>query len=266
MKGSPGNAAFVVRTAWLAESNVWVWEMVDASSGEVTERSWPSHWAGYPTREVAEQAGVARLQEVAGPARMAEALSPPPAARGREEPSAGKRQLGRSVLIVVPRTRVDLYQSLKRSFADDAKAEVVLDRRFKDRRVKTADHDRERRKTDRRRRPDIDAQLKADRWVTVPVLPPTVDLADPDARAILVLCCSSHLVQCSKCQRGYRLGWLRGGHPGAFRCPLCGFDITPAVASHTETCVYWVKRGGLTRKPSTSIDRARPPATSTAAG
>ena len=39
MKGSPGNA-FVVRTAWLAESNVWVWEMVDASSGEVTERSW----------------------------------------------------------------------------------------------------------------------------------------------------------------------------------------------------------------------------------
>jgi hypothetical protein len=265
MKGSPGNA-FVVRTAWLAESNVWVWEMVDASSGEVTERSWPSHWAGYPTREVAEQAGVARLQEVAGPARVAETLSPPPAPRGRQEASAGKRQLGRSVLIVVPRTRVDLYQSLKRSFADDAKAEVVLDRRFKDRRVKSAAPDRDRRKTDRRRRPDIDAQLKADRWVTVPVVPPTVDLSDPDARAILFLCCSSHLVQCSKCQRGYRLGWLRGGDPGVFRCPLCGFDITPAVATHTETCVYWVKRGGLTRKPSTSIDRVRPPATSTATG
>ena len=57
MKGSTGNA-FVVRTAWLAESNVWVWEMVDASSGEVTERSWPSHWAGYSSREIAEQAGV----------------------------------------------------------------------------------------------------------------------------------------------------------------------------------------------------------------
>ena len=265
MKGSPGNAAFVVRTAWLAESNVWVWEMVDASSGEVTERSWPSHWAGYPTREVAEQAGVVRLQEIAGPARVAEALTPSPSPR-REEAVAAKRQLGRSVLIVVPRTRVDLYQSLKRSFADDAKAEVVLDRRFKDRRVKSTANDRERRKADRRRRPDIDAQLKADRWVTVPVLPPTVDLSDPDARAILFLCCSSHLVQCAKCQRGYRLGWLRGGDPGVYRCPLCGFDITPAVATHTETCVYWVKRGGLTRKLSATIDRARPSATSTATG
>jgi hypothetical protein len=266
MKGATGNA-FVVRTAWLAESNVWVWEMVDASSGEVTERSWPSHWAGYPSREIAEQAGVARLNEVAGPARVPETLSPPPALRGREDAAAGKRQLGRSVLIVVPRTRVDLYQSLKRSFADDAKAEVVLDRRFKDRRVQTASRDRERRKNDRRRRPDIDAQLKADRWVTVPVVPPTVDLSDPDARAILFLCCSSHLVQCHKCQRGYRLGWLRGGDPGLFRCPLCGFDITPAVAAHTETCVYWVKRGGLTRKPTTSsVERARPSSTSTAAG
>jgi hypothetical protein len=266
MKGSPGNA-FVVRTAWLAESNVWVWEMVDASSGEVTERSWPSHWAGYPSREGAEQAGVARLQEVAGPARIAETLGPPPPPRGRDHTAGGKRQLGRSVLIVVPRTRVDLYQSLKRSFADDAKAEVVLDRRFRDRRVKPTAQDRERRKTDRRRRPDIDAQLKADRWVTVPIVPPTVDLADPDARAILFLCCSSHLVQCHKCQRGYRLGWLRGGEPGAYRCPLCGFDITPAVAAHTETCVYWVKRGGLTRRPSPSgVERLRPSTTSTATG
>jgi hypothetical protein len=266
MKGSPGNA-FVVRTAWLAESNVWVWEMVDAASGEVAERSWPSHWAGYPSREVAEQAGVARLQEVAGPTRAAETLSPPPAARGREETTVTKRQLGRSVLIVVPRTRVDLYQSLKRSFADDSKAEVVLDRRFKDRRMKPVAHERERRKTDRRRRPDIDAQLKANRWVTVPVVPPTVDLADPDARAILFLYCSSHLVQCQKCQRGYRLGWLRGGDPGSFRCPLCGFDITPAVAAHTETCVYWVKRSGLTRKPSVStLERVRPAVSSTVAG
>jgi hypothetical protein len=266
MKVSPGNA-FVVRTAWLAESNVWVWEMVDASNGEVTERSWPSHWAGYPSRDVAERAGVARLQEVAGASRAPEALTPPPSARARDDgaPTTGKRQLGRSVLIVVPRTRVDLYQSLKRSFADDTKAQVVLDRRFKDRRVKTVEHDRERRKTDRRRRPDIDVQLKADRWVTVPIVPPTVDLCDPDSRAILFLCCSSHVVQCHKCHRGYRLGWLRGNDTRGFRCPLCGFDITPAVAAHTETCVYWVKRG-LSRKPSTNADRLRPPATSTATG
>ena len=262
MKGAPGNA-FVVRTAWLAESNVWVWEMVDATSGEVTERSWPSHWAGYPSRDVAERAGVARLHEVAGPSRAAEMVTPP-TPRGQDDaPPAARRQLGRSVLIVVPRTRVDLYQSLKRSFADDAKAEVVLDRRFKERRVTNGAHDRERRRADRRKRPDIDAQLKADRWVTVPVVPPTVDLSDADARAILFLCCSSHVVQCQKCQRGYRLGWLRGGEPGAFRCPLCGFDITPAVAAHTETCVYWVKRG-LSRKPSKTVDRRRPPAASTA--
>jgi hypothetical protein len=264
MKTSPGNA-FVIRTAWLAESNVWVWEMVDASSGEVTERSWPSHWAGYPSRDVAEQAGAARLHEVASPAHAPEAPSHPPVMRGRDDVGAGRRQLGRSVLIVVPRSRVDLYQSLKRSFADDAKAEVVLDRRFRDRRVKSAAAGRERRKTDRRRRPDIDAQLKADRWVTVPILPPMVDLADPDAQAILFLCCSSHVVQCQHCQRGYRLGWLRGGDPGSYRCPLCGVDITPAVAAHTETCVYWVKRGA-TRRPPMSLERVRPSAASTATG
>jgi hypothetical protein len=265
MQGSPGNA-FVVRTAWLAESNVWVWEMVDATSGEVTERSWPSHWAGYPSRDVAERAGVARLNEIAGPSRAAETLGPSVTTRTREDgPQPGKRQVGRSVLIVVPRTRVDLYQSLKRSFADDAKAEVVLDRRFKERRVQSLQHDRERRRADRRRRPDIDAQLKANRWVTVPVVQPTVDLSDADARAILFLCCGSHVVQCQQCQRGYRLGWLRGGEPSTFRCPLCGFDITPAVAAHTETCVYWVKRG-LSRKPSATVDRRRPPASSTATG
>jgi hypothetical protein len=255
MKTSPGNA-FVVRTAWLAESNVWVWEMVDASSGEVTERSWPSHWAGYPSRDVAEQAGVARLQEVASPSRAPEAVSHPTVARPREEPGPGRRQLGRSVLIVVPRSRVDLYQSLKRSFADDAKAEVVLDRRFRDRRVRNAAPGRERRKNDRRRRPDIDAQLKADRWVTVPIVPPSVDLADPDARAILFLCCSSHVVQCQHCERGYRLGWLRGSDPGTYRCPLCGFDITSVVAAHTETCVYWVKRGA-NRRGVTPLARMR---------
>jgi hypothetical protein len=265
MKAAPGNA-FVVRTAWLAESNVWVWEMVDASSGEVTERSWPSHWAGYPSRDVAERAGVARLAEIGGHARPAGTLTPSPSPRPRDEVTpVTTRSQGRSVLIVVPRTRVDLYQSLKRSFADDTKAEVVLDRRFKERRVKAADHIRERRRTERRRRPDIDAQLKADRWVTVPVVPPTVDLSDPDARAILFLCCSSHVVHCHKCQRGYRLGWLRGGDSGGFRCPLCGFDITPAVAAHTETCVYWVKRG-VSRKPSTSIDRLRSAAASGASG
>jgi hypothetical protein len=262
MKRAPGNA-FVVRTAWLAESNVWVWEMVDATSGEVTERSWPSHWAGYPSRDVAERAGVARLQEVGGPARSAQTLAPPPSPRGRDGAAAGTRPAGRSVLIVVPRTRIDLYQSLKRSFADDAKAEVVLDRRFKDRRVKSVGHDRERRRADRRRRPDIDAQLKADRWVTVPVASPTVDLSDPDARAILFLCCSSHVVQCHGCQRDYRLGWLRGGDPGVFRCPLCGVDITAVVAAHTETCVYWVKRGPSRKSP---LDRRRPPAASSATG
>ena len=261
MNGSPGNGV-VVRTAWLAESNVWVWEMVDASTGDVVERSWPSHWAGYPSRDVAERAGVARLEEVAGRARAPETLTPPPL-RGRDEPA--RRPPARSVLIVVPRTRVDLYQSLKRSFADDTKAEVVLDRRFKDRRVRSTEIPRDRRKGDRRRRPEVDEQLKADRWVTVPIVPPTVDLSDPDARAILFLCCTSHVVQCHKCQRGYRLGWLRGGDPGVFRCPLCGFDITPAVAAHTETCVYWAKRG-LTRKPSATLDRHRPPGASSAIG
>lgn len=259
MNSTPGNA-LVVRTAWLTEATVWVWEIVDACSGHAIEKSWPLHWAGYDTREVAEHAGVARLRELAGIPGSARGPSSGASAHGRDVAvGGGARHAGRSVLIVVPRSNVDLYQSLKRTFADDAKAEVVLDRRFKERRARSSDHDVERRKEDRRRRPEIDAQLRAGRWVTVPIVSQAVSFSDPDARAILFLCCSAHVVRCQKCQNTYRLGSLPRTDPGLFPCPLCGFDITPAVEAHTATCAYWLSRGA-SRKPSTALESPRPPA------
>lgn len=264
MNDAPGNG-LVVRTAWLADSDVWVWEIFDARSGRVMESSWPSHWTGYDGRDVAQRAGVARLSELAGVSGTARAGSSAPSVPGRDGTSLiGPRQAGRSVLILVPRTRVDLYHALKRSFADDARAEVILDRRFRDRRVRTSPRDIERRREDRRRRTDIEAQLSGGGSVTVPVFPRAVNFLDPDVRAILSICCSQHVVSCQKCQNTYRLGWLPRTDSGLFSCPLCGFDVTPAVAAHTETCGYWAGRTGG-RKPPTNSDNPRPP-TSTVTG
>jgi len=171
------------------------------------------------------------------------------------------RQGGRSVLILVPRSRVDLYQALKRSFADDPKAKVILDRRFRERRVRTSSPGVERRKGDRRHRTDVEAQLSAGRSVTVPIFIPAVSLVDPDARAILSLCCRQHVIACQKCQSTYRLGWLPRSDSGLFSCPLCGFDITSVVAAHTETCSYWVGRTPSRRL--SAIESPPPPAPTT---
>ena len=102
----------------------------------------------------------------------------------------------RSILIVVPRTGQDACRSLSHTFADDSTVEVIVDRRFKDRREANGVPRPERRQGDRRNRPDADAELKVDRWIAVPRATAKVDFDDPDSKAILFLCCSQHIVPC----------------------------------------------------------------------
>lgn len=208
----------IVRTAWLAEPSVWIWEIFDPASQQVIENCWAAGWAGYDGREAAERAGLARLGEL----------------RGGPGPKAASVPQCR--LITVPRGRTALYQTLKRSFADNAIVEVILDRRVKERRAGAAAHEPVRRWGDRGRGSDIDAQLAAGRSAQ------GMQAFDADARAILFLCCSEHLVGCPTCENTYRIRWLPRTDPWLFSCPLCGFDLTGEIGGHTETCLYWASR------------------------
>lgn len=165
-------------------------------------------------------------------------------------------QAARSLLIIVPRDRADLYQSLSRSFTD-ANVQVTVDRRVGDRRAGGSPPKPDRRRADRRSRVAADADLKAGRCVTVPLSASATDLLGPDTRAILFLCCSEHVVGCQSCRNSYRLRWLPRTDPGLCACPLCGNDLTAAVLAHTETCWYWATRRA-TRKPSARIERQYP--------
>jgi len=148
----------------------------------------------------------------------------------------------RALLIVVPKTGLDACRSLQRAFTEDSTVQVILDRRRTDRRVRTDSHEPERRRHDRRRSADGTTALRAARWIAVPRAAGNIDLGDPDARAILFLCCTQHVVPCQGCQNTYRLGWISRGASGTFPCPRCGNDLTPIVAAHAESCPYWAHR------------------------
>lgn len=152
-------------------------------------------------------------------------------------------QAAHSLRIIVPRDRVELCRSLERTFGEDTKVQVIVDRRLGDRRVRTDTYDPDRRQGDRRRRSDIDSALRAGRWVAVPRVAGHIDFLDPDARAILFLCCSEHVVPCQQCQNTYRLRSISPRDTGVFLCPLCGNDLTPTVVAHVQTCRYWTSRG-----------------------
>src|SRR5207245_11094788 len=106
----------------------------------------------------------------------------------------------RSILIVVPRTGQDACRSLSHTFADDSTVEVIVDRRFKDRRAADGAHRPERRPGDRRLRPDADAELKGDRWHAVPRATAKVALDAPASKARLLQLCSQHPVPRPVCQ------------------------------------------------------------------
>jgi hypothetical protein len=68
-------------------------------------------------------------------------------------------QMGRNVFIVSRQHR-DLYTYLRERFASDPAVEVVLDRRFGQRRQRQSPVDAERRRSDRRQRPEVEAELQ----------------------------------------------------------------------------------------------------------
>jgi hypothetical protein len=67
--------------------------------------------------------------------------------------------MGRNVFIVSRQHR-DLYTYLRERFASDPAVEVILDRRFGQRRQRQAPVDAERRRRERRQRPEVEQELQ----------------------------------------------------------------------------------------------------------
>ena len=70
-------------------------------------------------------------------------------------------------VIIVARNDPDLWSHLKENFAGDTRAEVILDRRRGERRQRVQPHTPERRRTERRERPEIDQDLSYRPYVIV---------------------------------------------------------------------------------------------------
>lgn len=79
--------------------------------------------------------------------------------------------MGRT-LFVVSRHHPDLYAYLRERFASDANVEVILDRRLRQRRQRSEAAAVERRRTDRRTRPEVEMELqtRSHAIVTIPDL------------------------------------------------------------------------------------------------
>ena len=165
-----------------------------------------------------------------------------------------------SLVIIVPRAKPELCRSLSHAFGDDANVQVIPDRRLKERRANGDGNGLERRGGDRRLRTDMDAELRAGRWIVVRCASGHVDFLDSKAQAILFLCCSHHAVPCQKCQNTYQLRWIPRADPGAFPCPLCGNDLTPTVVAHAQACRYWARRGTGAKVSTISVSAHEAPA------
>jgi len=69
-------------------------------------------------------------------------------------------------LLIVSREELELYKSLKRTFADTERTQVLLDRRFRERRERPRTPAIERRRADRRSRL-VDTTVPLARWSIV---------------------------------------------------------------------------------------------------
>jgi predicted amidophosphoribosyltransferase len=75
-------------------------------------------------------------------------------------PPAATPEVVSQYLIIVARERRDLYDYLRRAFAREPAVLVMLERRISERRKAAAERPLERRRKDRRHRPEIDADLR----------------------------------------------------------------------------------------------------------
>ncbi|MGH7313004.1 MAG: hypothetical protein ACREJV_07530 [Candidatus Rokuibacteriota bacterium] len=170
-----------VRTRLIPGPCLWCWEIVDALEGEVIESSWTGRWSGYASRQEAMSAGLTRLLEKTRGSRSSRTPGRTVVMPRRSTMSSARDDASslegllrpRRCLLVVPRSKLELYRSLKRSFADNDRVEVVLDRRFAQRRAATTVHEPERRRAERRVRTATEAELRSGRWTLVPVSAPS---------------------------------------------------------------------------------------------
>lgn len=76
----------------------------------------------------------------------------------------------RHLVFIVARDHRNLYESLRRTFADDDTVQVLLDRRRSERRQRAAEGRSEQRRQHRRARTDLQAQLEARGYALVSVM------------------------------------------------------------------------------------------------
>lgn len=81
------------------------------------------------------------------------------------------QRIRRLVFVVAPRQR-QLYESLTRTFANDASVQVILDRRSTDRRKRPEPRTGDRRQKDRRRNGEVQQKLSQRGYAVVGVVAP----------------------------------------------------------------------------------------------
>lgn len=141
----PGRERLTVKVHLLSEPPLWGWEILDAEAGTVVESSWAMEWTGYVSSREALRAGLMRLTDLTRDSRGALLDS-----RLAQSPMKKPRHL-----MVVARDAAELYASLKKTFADSEGIEVILDRRFGERRQRNAPVPDDRRRGERRSRPPL---------------------------------------------------------------------------------------------------------------
>lgn len=82
--------------------------------------------------------------------------------------------MGRN-LFVVSRQYPDLYEYLRERFASDSAVEVILDRRLSQRRKEQTPRNTERRRAERRRRPEVEMELQTRSHAIITIPDPLVD-------------------------------------------------------------------------------------------
>jgi hypothetical protein len=132
---------------------LWTWEAEDPA-GRRVEGSWEDHWEAFDSPAEALRAGLvrlgARVRAAGVTARARSAAHPGPVA-----------------LVIVNRHEVALYESLRKLFQAVERIRVIRDRRLADRRRRSGWQGPERRRGERRSRPDVDAQVGTHGWSAV---------------------------------------------------------------------------------------------------
>lgn len=143
-----------VKVHLLGEPPLWSWDILDTRDGSVVESSWATEWTGYVSSREALRAGLLRLTDLTRGRRRAPLDHPPV----ENQPKPPRH------FMVVARDAAELYTSLKKTFADSEGIEVILDRRFGERRQRRVPVPVDRRQGERRARPPLQSPEEAPKF------------------------------------------------------------------------------------------------------